>query len=150
MSKTVVFVHGANVTSRCWERFRPRFEAAGYTCIAPDWPGLTGEPADLRATHPASLAGLGVEEIVDHYAAIVRDLPEPPCWWGTPSAACSCSCSSHRDSAEPRSRWIRRRPPASCRQSVRDASHFLLLEPGWEAVADKALAFFEDALAQEA
>lgn len=78
MSKTVVFVHGANVNSLCWERFIPRFEAAGWTCHAPDWPELSGEPAALRERVPEGLAGLGIEKIVGSYAAFIESLPEPP------------------------------------------------------------------------
>lgn len=77
MGRSVVFVHGANVNSRCWERFVPRFEAAGWTTHAPDWPGLAGDPASLREP-VADIAALGIQEIVDHYAAFIESLPEPP------------------------------------------------------------------------
>lgn len=77
MNKTIVFVHGAWVTSLCWEKFTGYFEAKGYRCIAPDWP-RKGRPVEELRRDPGSLAGLGVAEIVDHYAAIIRALPEPP------------------------------------------------------------------------
>ena len=78
MPGTIVFIHGAWVTARCWDPFVGWFGAHGYTCIAPSWPHKDRSPAELRASPPAELAGLGVTEIVDHYATVIRDLPEPP------------------------------------------------------------------------
>jgi len=77
VTRTIVFLHGAWVTPMCWEKFVPFFEAKGYTCIAPAWPGKD-RPVDQIRADPKPLAGLGVGEIVDHYAAIIRGLPEPP------------------------------------------------------------------------
>ena len=77
MTRTIVFLHGAWVTPKCWGQFIPFFESKGYTCIAPAWPGKDRSVEAIRAD-PSSLANLGVGEIVDHYAAIIRALPEPP------------------------------------------------------------------------
>ena len=77
MTRTIVFIHGAWVTSDCWDRFVPYFEAKGYRCLAPAWPGKERPVAAIRAD-PAPLAGLGIAEIVAHYEAIIRELPEPP------------------------------------------------------------------------
>lgn len=78
MGKTIVFVHGAWVTPLCWEPFKSFFSARGYNCLAPAWPYRDEPVPDLRNNPPPQLAGLGVREIVDHYAAIVKGLPEPP------------------------------------------------------------------------
>jgi pimeloyl-ACP methyl ester carboxylesterase len=78
MAGTIVFIHGAWVTARCWEPFVSFFEARGYRCLAPSWPYKDAPPAVLRASPPAALAGLGVTRIVDHYADVIRQLPEPP------------------------------------------------------------------------
>lgn len=76
--KQIVFIHGAHVTSRCWEKFIPFFEARGYRCSAPNWPYDDRPVADLRA-HPApELGRFGVVEIVEHYDKLIRDLPAPP------------------------------------------------------------------------
>ena len=75
--RTVVFVHGGWVTAACWEPFVSFFEAREYRCLAPAWPGKERSVEAIRAD-PSALAGLGIAEIVDHYARIVRALDEPP------------------------------------------------------------------------
>lgn len=77
MTRTIVFIHGAWVTPLCWEKFVPFFEARGYRCLAPAWPGKD-RPIDAIRADPSPLAGLGIGEIVDHYDRIIRELPEPP------------------------------------------------------------------------
>lgn len=77
MSRTVVFIHGGWVTPRCWDPFVAYFEARGYRCLAPAWPGKDRSVEAIRAD-PSPLAGLGIRQIVDHYDRIVRSLDEPP------------------------------------------------------------------------
>ena len=77
MSKTIVFIHGAWVTPACWEPFRGFFEERGYECIAPAWPGKDRPLDEIRAD-PSPLLGVGLAEITDRYAQVVRALPEPP------------------------------------------------------------------------
>jgi pimeloyl-ACP methyl ester carboxylesterase len=72
MGRTIVFLHGAWVTAACWERMQPWFEARGYTCIAPNWPGKD-RPVEAIRADPAPLRGLGVAEIVASYEQIVRE-----------------------------------------------------------------------------
>jgi alpha-beta hydrolase superfamily lysophospholipase len=38
-SKTIVFIHGMYMTPLCWEHWLDYFQAKGYHCIAPAWPG---------------------------------------------------------------------------------------------------------------
>ncbi len=77
MPRTVVFLHGAWVTPRCWDQFVAFFEARGYRCLAPAWPGKDRPVAEIRAD-PSALAGLGIAEIVDAYDRVIRALDEPP------------------------------------------------------------------------
>lgn len=77
MTQTIVFLHGAWVTPRCWDPFVGYFEARGHRCLAPAWPGKD-RPIDAIRADPSPLAGLGIREIVDHYEAIIRSLDEPP------------------------------------------------------------------------
>src|SRR5436190_5780403 len=78
MNKTVVFLHGAWMNPLCWDKFTGFFESRGYRCLAPAWPYKDQSVADLKRNPPAALGTLGITEIVDHYAKIIRELDEPP------------------------------------------------------------------------
>lgn len=75
--RTIVLVHGLWVTPRCWENFQRHYEALGHQVIAPAWPGIKGDATEMRRA-PSCLNGVGAAEVIDHYARIIRDLPEPP------------------------------------------------------------------------
>ena len=77
MTQTIVLIHGAWVTPKCWEPFVGFFEEHGYQCIAPAWPGKD-RPIEAIRADPSPLAGIGIGEIVDHYERIIRALPKPP------------------------------------------------------------------------
>lgn len=78
-SKTVVFITGAFVSNNGWNNWKTYFESKGYHTLAPAWPGKEGVPATLRQAHPNSpIASLSLEEVVEHYAAIIKALPEKP------------------------------------------------------------------------
>lgn len=77
-SKTIVLVHGAWLNARSWDSVKARYEARGYTVIAPDWPLDDRDPVELRASPHPNLHRIGQREIVAHYEAIIRDLPEQP------------------------------------------------------------------------
>jgi pimeloyl-ACP methyl ester carboxylesterase len=74
---SIVLIHGLWMTPRSWERWIDRYNIRGFTVLAPAWPRMDGDIDDLRA-HPEALDDLGIEEIVDHYDAIVRGLGSPP------------------------------------------------------------------------
>ena len=76
--RTIVFIHGAWVTSACWDDFVGYFTERGYQCLAPGWPGKDGRTAAEIRADPSGLKGLGIGQIVDHYDKLIRDLPEPP------------------------------------------------------------------------
>jgi pimeloyl-ACP methyl ester carboxylesterase len=78
MSKTIVLVHGAWLNSLSWEGFKARYEAQGYTVIAPDWPYDDRPPAELRSDPAPELARLGQRQIIAHFEGIIRALPEEP------------------------------------------------------------------------
>ena len=54
MTKTIVLIHGAWLNAPSWEGFKARYEAKGYTVIAPAWPLDDRTPAELRAHRPRS------------------------------------------------------------------------------------------------
>src|SRR4051794_26941629 len=74
---TVVLIHGLWMNGSSWERWAARYEARGLEALTPSWPGMDGDVEALRADTSA-FDDLGVEAILDHYAAIVSALPEPP------------------------------------------------------------------------
>lgn len=78
-SRTIVFIHGMYMNSRCWEHWVPAFQAKGYTCLAPDWPGRD-QPVDvLRKKHPdPQLGQLTLSRVLQHMTGIIRSLKEKP------------------------------------------------------------------------
>jgi pimeloyl-ACP methyl ester carboxylesterase len=78
MTKTIVLIHGAWLNSLSFEHVKARYEAKGFTVIAPDWPFDNRSPAELRANPRPELARSGQRDIVDHYERIIRALPESP------------------------------------------------------------------------
>lgn len=83
----IVLVHGLWVTPQSWEPFRRYFENLGHEVIAPAWPGIRGEVETMRQ-NPSSLNGVGAGEVVDHYAKVIRALPEPPIIMGHSYGGC--------------------------------------------------------------
>ena len=73
----IVLIHGMWMTPLSWEHWITRYTDRGHHVIAPAWPGLDREPAELRRD-PSPLRGLGITEIVDHYDKIIRGLDRPP------------------------------------------------------------------------
>ena len=60
MSNTVLLIHGAWLNSRSWDAVKARYEARGFTVVAPDWPYDDRSPEELRAEPDEKLAGLGI------------------------------------------------------------------------------------------
>ena len=53
------------------------FRAAGYDPVAPGWPGDSATVAESNA-HPERIANVGIDDVVEHYATIIRKLPSKP------------------------------------------------------------------------
>jgi pimeloyl-ACP methyl ester carboxylesterase len=77
MAPPIVLIHGLWMTPRSWEGWAERYRSRGYQVIAPSWPGMEGEVEALNAD-PTPIAGLEIDQIVDHYEQIIRALPAPP------------------------------------------------------------------------
>jgi alpha-beta hydrolase superfamily lysophospholipase len=73
----LMLIHGAWLSARSWENFADYFEQRGFAVSAPEWPRKHGDVEELRADGD-ELAGLGLDEIVDHYEALVSGLGQPP------------------------------------------------------------------------
>jgi len=75
--KTIVLIHGLWMTALSWEHWVERYEDRGFHVIARSWPGMDGDIDALRGD-PSGIEHLGIEEIVDYYAAIIAELDRPP------------------------------------------------------------------------
>ncbi|MCP3139415.1 alpha/beta hydrolase [Pyxidicoccus xibeiensis] len=77
-TKTVMLIHGAWLTPLSWEAVRARYEARGFKVIAPAWPYLDRTVEELRANLDPRFAKLNLADIINHYDALIRALPEKP------------------------------------------------------------------------
>jgi len=73
----MVMVHGAWLSARSWENYSSYFAKRGFAVSAPEWPRKHGDVEQMRKTAEAA-AGLGVNEIVDHYEGLIHELEQPP------------------------------------------------------------------------
>jgi pimeloyl-ACP methyl ester carboxylesterase len=77
MPTPVVFIHGLWLHADSWKPWIDLFRAAGYDPIAPGWPGDAPTVAESNA-HPERIANVGIDDVVAHYATIIRGLPAKP------------------------------------------------------------------------
>lgn len=82
MTKNIVFIHGAWLTSLSWEYFMDYFQKRGYNCIAPEWPYRNRSVQELREDTAPELAEIGGDELTDHFEKIIRAMDEPPILFG--------------------------------------------------------------------
>src|SRR3989440_11076209 len=73
----LMLIHGAWLSARSWENYADYFAKRGFAVSAPEWPRKHGDVEEIRETAEAS-AGLGVQEIVDHYEELIRQFDHPP------------------------------------------------------------------------
>ncbi|WEK37197.1 MAG: alpha/beta hydrolase [Candidatus Pseudobacter hemicellulosilyticus] len=78
-ANTIVFLTGAYVSHACWDNWKTYFSNKGYSTLAPPWPGKNADTATLRSRHPdPQLAAVTLPDIINHYTAIIKGLPEKP------------------------------------------------------------------------
>jgi alpha-beta hydrolase superfamily lysophospholipase len=77
MTRPVVFIHGLWLHATSWQPWVELFSASGYQPIAPGWPHEAATVAEARE-HPEAVANLSIDEVTDHFAAIVEGLDQPP------------------------------------------------------------------------
>jgi non-heme chloroperoxidase len=73
----VVFIHGLWLHASSWGPWTELFQAAGYEPQAPGWPG-TSDTVEETRSHADQVAGKGIEDVVEHYAQIIRGLDTLP------------------------------------------------------------------------
>src|ERR1700732_1970591 len=75
--RPAVFVHGLWLHASSWGPWLELFQEAGYAPTAPGWPGDPDTVEESRR-NPSQVAGQGINDVVDHYARIIRGLASPP------------------------------------------------------------------------
>ncbi len=73
----VMFIPGLWLHSTSWAPWLDLFQAAGYQPTTADWPGVADSVEGARA-NPDSIADHGIDDIAQHYAAIINVLPRKP------------------------------------------------------------------------
>jgi pimeloyl-ACP methyl ester carboxylesterase len=73
----VVFIHGLWLHASSWAPWLDLFTEAGYQAAAPGWPGIPDTVSEARA-NPDSIADHGIDDVTNHYAAIIDRLPQRP------------------------------------------------------------------------
>jgi non-heme chloroperoxidase len=76
-STPVVFVHGLWLHATSWDPWVEFFTENGFAPVAPGWPGDADTVAETRRD-PARVAGKGINDVVEHYAGVIRGLPGKP------------------------------------------------------------------------
>src|SRR5580692_6583553 len=76
-NRPVVFVHGLWLHSTSWGPWEQLFSEAGFEPVAPGWPGTSATVEETRRD-PAKVAGYGIDDVVEHYAQIIRALSGRP------------------------------------------------------------------------
>jgi len=78
-SKTIVFIHGMYMNPLCWEKWVDYYQAKGYHCLAPAWPGRDQPVDTLRKRHPdPQLGKLTLSDVVDHITETIKALDDKP------------------------------------------------------------------------
>ena len=78
VARDIVLIHGLWMTPLSWEGWKKRFTDHGYNVMTPGWPGVDGKTIEDIRRNPDFMRGLGIEEIVNHYAEFVKSLEHPP------------------------------------------------------------------------
>jgi pimeloyl-ACP methyl ester carboxylesterase len=73
----VVLIHGLWLHSSSWGPWLELLQGAGYAPIAPGWPGTSDSVEETRRD-PAKVAGVGIDDVVEHYARIIAGLDARP------------------------------------------------------------------------
>ncbi len=75
--KPVLFIHGLWLHASSWDPWVDLFTRSGYAASAPGWPGDPATVEEAQA-NPDALAGHGIDEVTEHYAGIIAQLPTLP------------------------------------------------------------------------
>ncbi|MBB2940706.1 pimeloyl-ACP methyl ester carboxylesterase [Actinoplanes lutulentus] len=77
MSTPVIFIHGLWLHASSWQPWADLFTEHGYQTLAPGWPGDAETVEESRA-NPDAIAGHGIDDVVEHFARIIKGLDTKP------------------------------------------------------------------------
>ena len=78
-TRHIVLIHGMFMTPLCWEKWIDYYQAKGYPCITPAWPGREQPIETQRRKHPdPELGRLKLRDVVESMQAAITSLPEKP------------------------------------------------------------------------
>jgi pimeloyl-ACP methyl ester carboxylesterase len=75
--RPVVFIHGLWLHATSWQPWVDPFDQAGYSTIAPGWPG-DAETVEASRARPEDIADHGIDDVVDHYLRLFEGLDRKP------------------------------------------------------------------------
>jgi pimeloyl-ACP methyl ester carboxylesterase len=73
----IVFIHGLWISYTAWQPWIEYFGENGYRAIAPRWPGEADTAAASR-DNAAAQGGFGIDQVTDHFAAVIEQFDTPP------------------------------------------------------------------------
>jgi non-heme chloroperoxidase len=73
----VVFVQGLWLLPSSWDRWRTRFEEAGYATLAPSWPDDPNSVEEANR-HPEVMAHKSIGQIAEHFEYVISKLDAKP------------------------------------------------------------------------
>jgi pimeloyl-ACP methyl ester carboxylesterase len=73
----VLFIHGLWLHHSSWAPWMEMFAAEGYDTYVAAWPGEPDTVDEARA-RPEAVEDFGIDEIVDHHAKLIAELPGKP------------------------------------------------------------------------
>ena len=73
----IVFIHGLWVSHTSWHPWIECFAQHGHHAIAPRWPGEADTAAASRE-NPDAQAGFGIDQLTDHFAAVIEQFDGAP------------------------------------------------------------------------
>ncbi|MBI3215012.1 MAG: alpha/beta hydrolase [Mycobacterium sp.] len=73
----IVFIHGLWISYTAWQPWIDYFGENGHSAIAPRWPGEADTAAASRDS-AAAQAGFGIDQVTDHFAAVIEQFDTLP------------------------------------------------------------------------
>ena len=73
----VIFIHGLWLLPSSWDNWADVFADAGFAAFAPGWPD-DPQTVDEAKAHPEVFANKSLDDVADHYTAVIEALDKKP------------------------------------------------------------------------